>query len=101
MASTGRLPPENICYSFCTMWASIVTFVLLVGLLLWVLAWQRGSRLAVGLGIGAALVVIGGPILRAAADFDHMPVWLPALPFAVIALVLFGFGVLAWVWGEK
>ena len=30
-----------------------------------------------------------------------MPVWVPALPFALIALALFAFGLLAWFWGDE
>ena len=42
-----------------------------------------------------------GPLLRAAtSSLDHMPVWVPAVPFALIALTLFGFGLLAWFWSE-
>jgi hypothetical protein len=83
------------------MWASLITLVLLGCLLLWVWAWQRGSKLAIGLAIGAALVPIVGLLLHAVPIFDHMPVWAPALPFAVIAITLFGFGALAWFWGEE
>jgi hypothetical protein len=97
----GRFHPENICYSFCTMWASLITFVLLGCLLLWFFAWQRGSQLAVGIAIGIAAVLIGAPIIRSAYHFDHIPIWAPALPFALIALTLFGFGLLAWFWGEE
>lgn len=82
------------------MWASLVTVVLLAGLLLWVRAWQHRSRFAIGLAIGGALVLLGSLFLQSAPVFDHMPVWAPALPFAVIAVTLFGFGILAWFWGE-
>jgi hypothetical protein len=83
------------------MWAFLVTLVLLGCWLLWIRAWQQKSRLAIGLAIGAALVVVGSPFLHALATSDHIPVWAPALPFALIAITLFGFGVLAWFWGEE
>jgi hypothetical protein len=83
------------------MAASLITLVLLGCLLLWILAWQRGSQLAVGVAIGAALVLVGAPIVRAINLMDHVPVWGPALPFALIAISLFGFGLLAWFWGEE
>lgn len=82
------------------MWASLVTLVLLGCLLLWFRAWQHGSKLAIGLATGAVLVVLGSPFLQPVVVFDHMPVWVPALPFALIAITLFGFGALAWYWGE-
>jgi hypothetical protein len=31
---------------------------------------------------------------------EEIPVWLPALPFALVAATLFGFGLLAWFWSE-
>ena len=82
------------------MWASLITLVLLGCMVLWLRAWQRGSRLALGLAIGAGLVLLGSLFMQSALDFDHMPVWVPALPFAIIAITLFGFGALAWFWGE-
>ena len=78
----------------------MITLVLLGGFVLWMLAWERGSRLAVGIAIGAALVLIGGPIIRSVTTLDHVPLWAPPLPFALIALTLFGFGLLAWFWSE-
>ncbi|HEX6570532.1 MAG TPA: hypothetical protein VF055_00825 [Steroidobacteraceae bacterium] len=82
------------------MWASLITLLLLGCLVLWLRAWQRGSKLALGLAIGVALVVLGGLLLQTAPVFDHVPVWVPALPFAIIAITLFSFGALAWFWGE-
>ena len=82
------------------MVASLITLVLLGGFVLWMLAWERGSRLAVGIAIGMALVLIGGPVIRSVVTLDHEPLWAPPLPFAIIALTLFGFGLLAWFWSE-
>jgi hypothetical protein len=95
------LHAKIFCYSFRIMLASLILFVGLGCMLLWILAWQRGSRLAVGIAIGAAIVLIGGPIVRALLVMDHVPLWGPPLPFALIALTLFGFGLLAWFWGEE
>ncbi len=83
------------------MYAFVVTLVVLGGLLLWYFAWQRGSQVARGIAIGGILVLVGGPLIRAAGSLDHMPIWAPALPFALIAITLFGFGLLAWFWGEE
>jgi hypothetical protein len=83
------------------MWASLITLVLLGCLLLWVRAWQRGSRFATGLAIGAALALVGVPLVRSIGSMEHFPVWAPPLPFAVIAITLFAFGLLAWFWGEE
>jgi hypothetical protein len=54
----------------------------------------------VGLAIGGAVVLLGSLFLQAAPHFDHIPVWAPALPFAIIAITLFAFGALAWFWSE-
>jgi len=83
------------------MAASLITLVSLGCLLLWILAWQRRPQLAVGVALGALLVLVGGPLVRALGGMDHMPVWVPALPFALVAITLFGFGLLAWFWGEE
>ena len=84
------------------MTASLITFVLLGCMLLWILAWQRGSRFALGIAVGALLALgVGGRSSGPSARKDHMPVWVPALPFALIAITLFGFGLLAWFWGEE
>lgn len=83
------------------MAASLITLVSLGCLLLWILAWQRRPQLAIGIAVGVLMVLIGGPVIRALTGATHMPVWGPALPFALIAISLFGFGVLAWFWGEE
>jgi hypothetical protein len=54
--------------------------------------------------LGFGIVVGGGLAWAGLALLPHLslktfPVWLPALPFAVIALGLFFFGFLAWFWG--
>ena len=78
--------------------------ILLVGLgfmLLWILAWQRGSQLAVGIGIGLVLALVLMLVIRSLPEMGHVPIWAPPLPFALIAITLFGFGILAWFWGEE
>lgn len=83
------------------MYASVITLLLLGGLLLWIFAWQHGSQLARGIAIGAILVLVCEPLVRPVIAQEHLPVWVPALPFALIAITLFGFGLLAWYWGEE
>lgn len=83
------------------MYASVITLLLLGGLLLWIFAWQHGSQLARGIAIGAILVLVCEPLVRAVIAQEHLPVWVPALPFALIAITLFGYGLLAWYWGEE
>jgi hypothetical protein len=79
---------------------SLIWFLLLlVMLVLWGFAFWKKPQLAAGVLIGA-LAAIAVALLYRAADFHEIPVWLPALPFAVVAVALFGFGVLAWYWGK-
>lgn len=92
---------NRFCYIFGNMFASLILLLGLGCLVLWILAWQRGSRLAVGIAIGAALVLVAGVIVRSTVKLDHIPTWGPPLPFALIALTLFTFGLLAWFWGEE
>ena len=59
------------------------------------LAWRSRPRVAFGLTIGVMI----GWIIAATAGPPHLqsiPVWLPPLPFAVVAVTLFCLGVLAW-----
>jgi hypothetical protein len=77
----------------------MLTPLLLLTMLVVLLLWRSQPMLAVGIAIGATL----GWIIGATADMpklESIPIWLPPLPFAVVALVLFFFGILAWVWGK-
>lgn len=83
------------------MTASLITFVLLGCMLLWIRAWLRGSQLATGAVIGVVLALGAVIVFRTIGAADPMPVWLPALPFALVATTLFAFGLLAWLWGDE
>ncbi len=77
----------------------LVTFLLIGLALLWVMAWRYQRRFAVGTVVGA----VGGLLVAWLArpiELDHIPLWLPPLPFALVAVTLFCFGILAWFWGE-
>lgn len=82
------------------MAAALITLVVLGCLLLWLRAWERRSRLAIGIVVGAVLALLVGPVARSLLAMPHIPVWLPALPFALIAISLFAFGLLAMFWSE-
>jgi hypothetical protein len=78
----------------------LLVTVLLIGLaLLWVLAWRYQRRFAVGTVAGAAIALLAAWLVRP-FEMTHIPLWLPPLPFALVAVTLFVFGVLAWFWGE-
>jgi MFS superfamily sulfate permease-like transporter len=78
----------------------VILIAIVLGLLLfWRRAWRTQPMLAYGITIGIMIswvfaVLIGRP------SFDHVPLWLPPLPFAVVAVTLLIFGVLAWVWDD-
>jgi hypothetical protein len=82
----------------------MTTFLQIAGflafLLLWSLAWRNKPKLGFGLFIG---VGIGWVIAAAVLPLGSRPIppWLPALPFAVVAISLFVFGALAWLWGRE
>jgi hypothetical protein len=78
----------------------VVTVLALVLLLiLWSLAFWKRPRLAFGVLIGL-LVAWLGSLFIGAIRLEEIPVWLPPLPFATVALCLFVFGFLAWYWGR-
>jgi glucan phosphoethanolaminetransferase (alkaline phosphatase superfamily) len=73
---------------------------LLVFLALWGLAWRRQPVLAFGIFLGVAVACVGAAFVPT-AGIQHIPAWLPALPVAIIATALLGFGILAWWWGRS
>lgn len=72
----------------------------LIFMLLWSLAWRSRPHLALGifLGVAAACALVA---VVGIAGLRHMPVWLPALPVALVAIALFTFGILAWRMGRN
>ncbi len=77
----------------------LVTFLLIGLALLWVMAWRYQRRFAVGTLVGAAGALLVAWLAQP-TELDHIPLWLPPLPFALVAITLFCFGILAWFWGE-
>jgi hypothetical protein len=71
----------------------------LIFMYLWSLAWRHRPNLAFGVFIGLAGACVLVPIIWL-SGIRHVPVWLPALPLAIVALTLFSFGFLAWRWGR-
>jgi len=79
------------------MLALVAGCLLLVALVIAMLS--NRAEFAIGVAIGLALAGVaaaGAPTL----DLHKIPPWLPALPFACVALTLFFFGGLAWWWGR-
>jgi hypothetical protein len=71
---------------------------LLVLLVVLALSVRKRPQFAVGVLCGVALTWLGAAAAPA-LTLKTMPVWLPAVPFALVAISLFTFGALAWWWG--
>ena len=75
---------------------------IVVALAVWARIWQVNPKMAFGILIGLPIdwVVskLISPILTGAAP---VPVWLPPLPFAIVAITLFVFGALVWIRGTR
>jgi hypothetical protein len=78
---------------------SIAIALGVVLLVLWVLVLRRRPVIGFYVTCGAALAWIGAAFVPP-ISLSTMPVWLPALPLALIATALFFFGALAWYWGS-
>lgn len=82
------------------MAAFLTTLVVLALMLLTIRGLLRRSRFAIGIAVGAAIAVAAWSTSRAVVSVDEIPLWLPPLPFALVAATLFCFGLLAWIWSE-
>jgi hypothetical protein len=75
-------------------WAIGIT-AFLVLLAVWAAAWRDHPQLAFGIALGImigwVLAATFGPV-----KLDHIPIWLPPLPFAVVAITLITLGAIAW-----
>jgi hypothetical protein len=72
----------------------------LVFLALWGAAWRGQPSFAFGITLGVVLAVVVAVVARP-FDLHQVPLWLPPLPFAVVACSLFSFGVWAWLLGRR
>ena len=73
---------------------------MLAFLALWTLAWRTRPILAFGIFLGTAAVLVIAALLGPSRP-QHVPLWLPPLPLAIVAIVLFYFGTLAWLRGRR
>jgi len=72
---------------------------LLLFLALWGAAWRKQPNLAFGIFLGVGIAALVAALVRS-LDVHNVPVWLPALPFAVVAISLLCFGIWAWLLGR-
>jgi hypothetical protein len=77
------------------MWTWLVGVVVVV--LIWGRLWQTQPKTAFGVLLGLPLAWILSLLLRPyLTGMEAIPVWLPALPLAIIALTMLISG--AWIW---
>ena len=77
----------------------LIAVVVIALLALWRRAWRTQPMLAYGITIGIMIVALGAAFIDR-PKLDHVPLWLPPLPFAIVAVTLLIFGILAWVWDD-
>lgn len=76
--------------------AGVAIFVLLWGGL-----WRRNLLLSFGVLIGLLLAWLASVFVEPyVTGMEEIPVWLPPLPLATIAVVLFVYGALVWFRGN-
>ena len=65
---------------------------------LWGTLWQRNYVLAFGILLGLPIAWVLSVLLRPyVTGMEHIPLWLPPLPFAIVAATLLAYGALAWI----
>jgi ABC-type sulfate transport system permease component len=70
-------------------------------LLIWGSLWQRNLALAFGVLIGVLLAWLLSYFLEPyVTGMAEIPVWLPALPLATVAVILFVYGAVVWFRGN-
>ena len=86
------------------MFSIVATLFQIAGLLLflalWGVAWRRQPNLAFGIFLGVAITAVVAAVVRP-FDMRNVPIWLPPLPFAVVAISLLCFGIWAWLLGRN
>jgi len=71
-------------------------------IVVWGALWKRNLVLAFGVLIGVLLAwLLSYPLKPYVTGMESIPVWLPPLPLATIAIVLFIYGGLVWFRGNE
>jgi hypothetical protein len=82
----------------------MLTWIIGVALLvlIWGQLWKRSLELALGILVGLPLAWIFSKLLSPyLTGMEEIPVWLPPLPIAIIATLLFIKGALVWIRGNE
>jgi len=70
--------------------------------LVWGQLWKVNLELALGILIGLPLAWLFSKFLQPyVTGMEEIPLWLPPLPFAIVATLLFVKGVLVWIRGNE
>lgn len=73
-----------------------------VMLLIWARVWQTNPKMAFGVLLGLPVAWLVSLLIRPYLLGEaQVPVWLPPLPLAIIAITLFVFGGLVWIRGTR
>jgi uncharacterized membrane protein YccC len=73
----------------------------IVALLIWGALWKRSLALGFGVLLGVLIAWVLSWILRPyVTGMETIPIWLPPLPLATIAVALFVYGALVWFRGN-
>jgi hypothetical protein len=68
--------------------------------LAWGLIWKSNLSLALGILIGLPIAWAASKLLRPyITGMEHIPLWLPPLPFAIVATTLLVYGIRIWFRG--
>jgi hypothetical protein len=85
-------------FSLMALWLQLSGLILFLAL--WGVVWRRQPNLALGIFFGVAIAAVVAALVRP-SHVQSVPLWLPPLPFAAVAVSLFGFGIWAWVLGRE
>ena len=73
-----------------------------VMLVIWARVWQQNPKMAFGVLVGLLLAWLFSRLIAPYLEGEaQVPVWLPPLPFAIVATTLFVFGALVWIRGPQ
>jgi hypothetical protein len=71
-------------------------------LVVWAIVWQRHPKMAFGVLLGLPVAWLASRMIEPyLTGIEHVPLWLPPLPFAIVAVTLFGYGALIWIRAPK
>jgi hypothetical protein len=80
----------------------LILIGVVVCLFVWAMLWKRNLVLGFGVLIGVLLAWLLSYALKPyISGVKEIPVWLPPLPLATVALVLFIYGGLVWIRGTE